>query len=107
MPPWAAFECERTGWTFDKIPTDTPSSAAASAARWPASPAPITSTSCVGKARGSLRRARPESPSPLVRRDDPAQHAVAVHGKQAAELRKPFGGQQGVERSVLRDLEGA
>ena len=32
MPPWAAFECERTGWTLDMIPTDAPSSAAASAA---------------------------------------------------------------------------
>ncbi len=48
IPPWAAFECERTGWTLETIPTETPSSAAASAARWPASPAPITSTSCFG-----------------------------------------------------------
>ena len=28
MPPWAAFECERTGWTLEMIPTDAPSSAA-------------------------------------------------------------------------------
>src|ERR1700761_2730004 len=48
MPPWAAFECERTGWTLLMIPTDTPCSAAARAARWPASPAPITSTSWDG-----------------------------------------------------------
>src|SRR4051812_38386104 len=48
MPPWAALECERTGWTLETIPTETPSSAAASAARWPVSPAPITSTSCLG-----------------------------------------------------------
>src|SRR4051794_1294953 len=48
MPPCAALECERTGWTFETIPTDTPCSAAASAARCPASPAPITSTSCLG-----------------------------------------------------------
>src|SRR5438094_940959 len=48
MPPCAAFECERTGWTFDMIATETPSSAAARAARWPASPAPITRTSCWG-----------------------------------------------------------
>src|SRR4051812_16188055 len=54
MPPWAAFEWERTGWTFDRIPTETPCSAAASAARCPASPAPMTSTSCWGKARASL-----------------------------------------------------
>src|SRR6185369_11428908 len=48
MPPWAALEWERTGWTLLMIPTDTPSSAAARAARWPASPAPITSTSWDG-----------------------------------------------------------
>src|SRR4051812_9226696 len=48
MPPCAAFECERTGWTFARIPTDTPSSAAARAARCPARPAPITSTSWKG-----------------------------------------------------------
>src|SRR4051794_16011959 len=48
MPPWAALEWERTGWTLLMIPTDTPSSAAARAARWPASPAPITRTSWDG-----------------------------------------------------------
>ena len=25
IPPWAAFECERTGWTLETIPTETPS----------------------------------------------------------------------------------
>src|SRR2546423_12001426 len=54
MPPWAAFECERTGWTFDMIATETPSSAAARAARWPARPAPMTRTSCEGKAAAML-----------------------------------------------------
>src|SRR3954470_3520236 len=48
IPPWAALEWERTGWTLLMIPTDTPSSAAARAALWPASPAPITRTSWVG-----------------------------------------------------------
>ena len=24
IPPWAALECERTGWTLLMIPTDTP-----------------------------------------------------------------------------------
>ncbi len=63
MPPWAAFECERTGWTLETIPTETPSSAAASAARWPASPAPITSTSCFGmiEARSYWFAGRPSS----------------------------------------------
>src|SRR3954451_21808019 len=107
MPPWAAFECERTGWTLDRSATDTPSSAAARAARWPASPAPITRTSCVGKARGSLRRVRPQRPSHLVRGDDPAQHPVAVDGEQATELSQALGGQERVERRVLRDLERA
>src|SRR4051812_40607082 len=54
MPPWAALEWERTGCTLERIPTEAPCSAAASAARCPASPAPITSTSVWGKARASL-----------------------------------------------------
>ena len=24
MPPWAALECDRTGWTLEMIPTDAP-----------------------------------------------------------------------------------
>src|SRR5918999_729579 len=54
MPPWAALEWERTGWTLDRIPTFAPCSAAASAARWPASPAPITRTSCWGMGGGGI-----------------------------------------------------
>src|SRR4051794_3764841 len=54
MPPWAAFECERTGWTLDRIPTEAPSAAAAIAARCPARPAPMTSTSCCGIGAGSV-----------------------------------------------------
>ena len=26
IPPCAALECERTGWTFERIPTDAPAS---------------------------------------------------------------------------------
>src|SRR5437764_14670647 len=48
MPPCAAFECDRTGWTLERMATDAPSAAADRAARWPARPAPITSTSCSG-----------------------------------------------------------
>src|SRR3954462_10149244 len=48
MPPAAATECERTGWTLLMIATDAPASAAAKAARWPARPAPRMRTSCAG-----------------------------------------------------------
>ena len=48
MPPAAATECERTGWTLLNSATDAPASAAASAARWPARPAPMMRTSCAG-----------------------------------------------------------
>src|SRR4051794_34637095 len=48
MPPAAALECERTGWTLDMIATVAPASAAARAARWPARPAPMIRTSCSG-----------------------------------------------------------
>ena len=54
IPPCAALECERTGWTLLTMPTETPSSAAARAARCPARPAPITSTSCVGTGADSI-----------------------------------------------------
>ncbi len=56
IPPCAALECERTGWTLERMPTDTPSSAAARAARMPARPAPITRTSCWGiRSSGGVR----------------------------------------------------
>src|SRR5437763_14121534 len=88
MPPCAAFECERTGWTFDKIPTETPSSAAASAARWPARPAPITRTSCVGKAAAMLleRLFRPppaREVACLLARPDPLRPGRGLHRQLA------------------------
>src|SRR3954454_8271862 len=46
MPPSAAPECERVGWSFEMIATSAPASCAAMAARIPAQPPPITSTSC-------------------------------------------------------------
>src|SRR5262245_56553916 len=57
MPPWAALEWDRTGWTLLMIPTETPCSAAASAARWPARPAPITKTSWSGMRERSYKPA--------------------------------------------------
>src|SRR3954465_14043512 len=107
MPPWAALECERTGWTLDRIPTGTPSAAAASAARCPARPAPITRTSCVGKARASLweRVFRPLSrwaqrPAHLIGRDDPAQDAFGVNRHDGAELSQAVGLQERLERRL-------
>src|SRR5258706_15654133 len=50
MPPAAATECERTGWTLLMMATEAPASAAARAARWPARPAPMMRTSCAGMA---------------------------------------------------------
>src|SRR4051794_21791411 len=46
MPPSAAPECERVGWSFEIIATSAPASCASIAARMPAQPAPTTSTSC-------------------------------------------------------------
>src|SRR5665811_2547756 len=56
MPPAAATEWERTGWTLLTIATLAPACAAASAARWPARPAPIIRTSCDGIGRDSITR---------------------------------------------------
>src|SRR5438105_610064 len=47
MPPSAAPEWLRVGWSFDTIATSAPASWASIAARIPAQPAPITRTSCV------------------------------------------------------------
>src|SRR4051794_32341792 len=114
MPPWAAFEWERTGWTLERIPTETPCSAAASAARCPARPAPITSTSCVGKARASLWEGVFRLPSggseraaDLIRGHDSPQHTVAVHRHHRSELREALRLQERFERRLLVDLEGA
>src|SRR3954447_26374331 len=59
MPPAAALECERTGWTLLMMATVAPAPAAASAARWPASPAPIMRTSCAGMAGETIRGTGP------------------------------------------------
>src|SRR3954451_13379816 len=110
MPPWAAFEWDRTGWTLERIPTEPPRSAAASAARCPARPAPITSTSCVGKARASLWEGvcvplsegccalrGAQRATDLIGGHDPAQHALAVDRHERAELREALGLQQQFE----------
>src|SRR5437879_5382310 len=55
MPPAAATECERTGWTLLMMATVAPASAAARAARWPARPAPMIRTSCAGMALSERR----------------------------------------------------
>src|SRR2546423_6695152 len=54
MPPAAALECERTGWTLLRMATVAPASAAARAARWPARPAPMIRTSWLGMGAGIL-----------------------------------------------------
>src|SRR3954470_2930525 len=61
MPPAAATECERTGWTLLMMATVAPASAAASAARWPARPAPMMRTSCAGMAPSKGRACEPNS----------------------------------------------
>src|SRR5680860_1736244 len=54
MPPAAALECDRTGWTLLMIATVAPERAAASAARWPARPAPMINTSWEGMRQESI-----------------------------------------------------
>src|SRR4051812_32309825 len=66
MPPAAALECERTGWTLLKIATVAPERAAASAARWPARPAPMINTSWEGMARESIGATGPDVSRPIA-----------------------------------------
>src|SRR5687767_6761979 len=111
MPPCAALECERTGWTLEMMPTDAPASAALSAARWPARPAPMTRTSCSGTARDSMQSAAGlpgrrsgarllERAPYLVPRDDALQPPVWIDRHQRPEADQRRGPQQGLERLV-------
>src|SRR4051794_27907779 len=110
MPPAAAFECDLTGWTFDMIATVAPPRAAARAARWPASPAPMIRTSCAGIWPESIARlAALRSPPRLVRRPPHARQleqqareiaprpgvgALDLGGRLGAVDRRPVTGEQ-------------
>src|SRR4051812_43705368 len=101
MPPCAALLCERTGWTLEMTPTDTPLSAAASAARWPARPAPITRTSCFGMRRGGVYsggQSTAQRPPDRVNRHNPAQDAVSVHRHHGPEASQSLVREQRLER---------
>src|SRR3954462_7645362 len=126
MPPAAATEWERTGWTLLMIATVAPASAAARAARWPARPARMMRTSCEGMAPGfkgsgwavhHIRRRPSDRPSGhpagrgggegathLIDGHDAAQDAVAVDHHQGPEAAQRLRGKQRLERRVVRDL---
>src|SRR3954452_7623384 len=83
MPPAAATECERTGWTLETTATEAPASAAASGARWPGSPAPRTRTS-YARARGG-----PPTPPACETAAAPSRRAgdrLAQRGDRRVEL---------------------
>ena len=82
MPPAAALECERTGWTLDMIATVAPSRAAARAARWPARPAPMIRTSCAGMTAESM----------TLERGERRQRMIAVHARAADDRGRPRDG---------------
>jgi len=56
MPPSAAPEWLRVGWSLETIATSAPASCASMAARMPAQPAPMTSTSCLASTSGGRYR---------------------------------------------------
>src|SRR5438045_6201050 len=116
MPPAAALECERTGWTLERIATVAPCSAAARAWGWPASPAPMIRTSCEGmgppsysKAPGAPARSAGgecralERPAHLVERDHAPQATVAVHRQQGPDAAQGLRAQQRLQGLVGRD----
>src|SRR3954447_24199516 len=79
MPPAAATECERTGWTLLMIATVAPASAAARAARCPARPAPMISTSWEGIGPEPYTRAPTHRPARLA----DADHHLAASSVRA------------------------
>src|SRR4051794_38258703 len=121
MPPAAATEWERTGWTLLMMATLAPASAAASAARWPARPAPRIRTSCAGMALlpGQVRKgpwtllSRPLQPrsdraggqraADAVERHDATQAVVGVDDDQGPEPPQRLRPQQVLQRRVARD----
>src|SRR3954452_19034668 len=79
MPPAAATECDRTGWTLLMIATVDPLSAAARAARWPARAAPMIRTSGAGMRPGLYKPSGGgcrQGAADLFDGDDPAEHAL-------------------------------
>src|SRR5262249_47978801 len=81
MPPSAAPECDRVGWSFEITATSAPASCASMAARMPAQPAPTTSTSCVASTCGDAT----ESPGALAL-DNPQRAVRAFETLRALDL---------------------
>src|SRR3954462_14828848 len=109
IPPAAATECERTGWTLLMIATVAPSSAAARAARWPARPAPMIRTSWEGMTRNlitwvptSMAGGGRDRPPDLLDRHHAAQEVLAVEREDRAKA-----AQRGLGEQVLELLVGA
>src|SRR4051794_3613048 len=108
MPPAAALEWERTGWTLLMIPTVAPAPAAARAARWPARPAPMMRTSWEGMGENpitagcSMTGCGADRPPDLLDRHHAAQEVLAVEGEDGAEP-----AQRGLGEQVLELLVGA
>src|SRR5690349_5640846 len=111
MPPAAATECDRTGWTLLMSATEAPASAAASAPRWPARPAPMMRTSCAGMASWMLlgnasRHRRAQRAADLLDRHDAAQAVVAVDDHQRSERAQALGADELLDRRVVAHAEG-
>src|SRR6185436_11704034 len=104
MPPAAATECERTGWTLLMIATVAPSSAAARAARWPARPAPMMRTSWEGMAGNliSMPGGGGDRPPHLLDRHHAAEEVLPIEREDRAEA-----AQRGLGEQILELLVGA
>src|SRR5437763_12566822 len=97
MPPSAAPEWLRVGWSFETIATSAPASCAAMAARMPAQPAPTTRTSCSpitssdGTASADADASDPRPDRGEVRVVEFLE-VVAEHARELARLRVVRGG---------------
>src|SRR5258708_16955601 len=124
MPPAAATECERTGWTLLMIATLAPCCAAARAARCPARPAAMIKTSCAGMApcasswgetAARLYNERASVPgssggrqgaADLGEGDHALQHPVGVDGDHRAEPAEALRAEHRFERRLFADPHG-
>src|SRR4051794_31054316 len=109
MPPAAATEWERTGWTLEMMPTVAPASAAAVAARWPARPAAMIRTSCAGMVRfwqvepvGTVPRV-PDPSGPVSGNERVHERAGAGADEKAGRRRRDGGGDAAAEDLAHRE----
>ena len=86
MPPSAAPEWLRVGWSFETTATSAPASNASIAARMPAQPAPITRTSCAASTRRDASGTHPPPARRVAGQQRPGRGDLGVDVRELLEV---------------------